>query len=115
MVASSAQVDYYVWDTDRAEPVGPYTKSDLVDMDPPAGTQVCTSDGKDGFHDWMDVSAFIAPGGAHQQPREEAAYNSSHDLTREQSAALAGRLRQQSSVNEKARAAAQRSVGGGAA
>ena len=113
----SAPVEYYVWDDETEMHAGPFTRLELVEKDLPAGTSVCTGDGSGRFSEWQDVTDFITP--THAQPRVEEAYWSAANVpygqrgrTRQQSAAMAAQLRKQSSVNEKAKGAASRAVGG---
>ena len=116
-LGSSAPVEYYVWDDETEMHTGPFTRLELERKDLSVGTSVCTGDGAGGFHEWQDVTDFITP--THAQPRVEEAYRSAvnvpygqRGLTRQQSAAMAAQLRKQSSVNEKAKAAASKAVGG---
>ena len=115
VVASSAQVEYFVWDEETQQHSGPFTRSQMVEKALPDGTNVCISDGKGGFGVWQDVTELIAP--PHQMPREEEAYRDGSygaaELTRQESAAAAARLRKQSSVNERAKAVASRMGGAG--
>jgi hypothetical protein len=110
-MASSAHIEVYLWDDERGSHTGPFSRVEIAEKVLPAGTFVCISDGKGGFHEWQDVTDFVSP--PHEQPREEDKYNGSESLTRVQSAAAAARLRRESSVNVKAKAAASRTVGGG--